>query len=942
MKHNFIKSSAYAVFLICTLALATWLPILIVDASDPVQLERVRSSRSGQASVEAKVARNDYYFWMLRDPEIDMVPPGIRLMEMEHATLSAVYKTSADPQIDWVPRGPVNIGGRTRALAVDMRNASIILAGSVSGGLWKSTDGGNSWSLRNTPEQNLSITWLVQDPRVGHQDTWYYSGGEYIGNSATDRGGRAFLYGSGLYKSTDNGDSWQVIPSTVIRNPTIFDSPFDYVSRLAVSPITGTIFMASNALGIYRSTDGGATFLEGTNITSGIVLGNVNEHSYSDVIVLPNGIVVASLSADRDADTEPIAGIYRSVLDGAPGTWENITPSGFPAKHRRSVMAYSESEPNLVYIITQEMLDETNFRMNLFRFNVITGESNNLTALVPNFGGSAGNFNPQNGYNLTIAVKPDDPNFVMLGGTNLYRSIDRFATTLNNAELNWIGGYNITNNFSRYPAHHPDQHVMFFDPENPNRMWSGHDGGVSVTEDITAPKVTWVDRNRGYSTTQFYTVTIPDVAGDDRVLGGTQDNGSLNFRGTGDAVDVTSGDGGYAFLGDNFVYASTQNGNTYRLRYATDGTIMRNSRTSIQPENASGQLFIHPFELDPIDQDVMYYPERNNLWRNTKISTAVGDAGGFDGTQDGWTRLSLGIPSSLTITTLEVSRNPEHILYLGASQRSSSGTAMIPMVYRMDNSRSATEVIPIPLPSTGADAVTTGSYIHDIAINPGNADEILVVVSNYNVNSMFHSIDGGQSYRVVDGNLGNIGTLLGPSIRSAQLLPIQDGTFAIVGTSTGAYSTALLDGANTLWAREGFNEIGTIVVERLDSRISDGLVAAGTHGRGIFTGTLRLPIVQPAVPEIFALHPNYPNPFNPETTIAFDIPKTSMVTLRVYDILGREVRTLLNNQELRARTHRIRFNAERLASGTYLYRLDVREIESGAQVRKTGKMMLIR
>lgn len=929
----------YVLFVIGMLGMAIALPSLFPFGDDAFSLLRVRSSGSAKASMEAKIAKDDHYFWMLRDPKTNTIPSGVRQGELEHARITSVMKTSADPQIDWQARGPMNIGGRTRALALDIRNSNIVLAGSVSGGLWKSIDGGNTWSLRNRPEQNLSITWLVQDPRPGFQDTWYYAGGEYIGGSARDRGGRAFTYGSGIYKSTDNGDTWNAIPSTVIRNPVVFDSPFDYVSKLAISPVTGTLFMASNVIGIYRSTDGGSNFLSSAdNITNDIVLGNVNEHTYNDVIVLPNGTVVASISGDRTPDTAPVAGIYKSTSDGQKGSWENITPNGFPSSHHRTVLAYSLSEPNLVYALSHEVLDASNYRMTLFRFNIVTGASENLTGMIPNLGAPAGNFNPQGGYNMVLAVKPDDPNVVILGGTNLYRSVDRFKTYPGSAELNWIGGYNSANNFGRYLNHHPDQHVVFFDPFNPNRMWSGHDGGVSVTEDIRLDRIAWVDKNRGYVTTQFYTVSIADIAGDQRIIGGTQDNGSLYFVGTGDARDVTSGDGSYAFLGENYAYGATQSGNTYRLEYDIDGNIRRNVRISIQPKGTSGLLFIHPFAVDPIDQDVMYYPERNALWRNTKISTALGDSRGFEGSSDGWTRIELGIPTNLTITTLKVSQNPEHVLYIGASQRSNSGTALIPQVYRMDNSRSAASVKAIPLPST----VTAGSYIHDIAVNPSDADEILVVISNYNVNRMFHSKDGGQSYQIVDGNLGNVGSIPGPSVRSAQLLPIKDGTFAIVATSTGVYSTDKLNGSNTVWAREGFNELGTVVAERITARMSDGKVAVGTHGRGIFSGILKIPVVQQKIPEIFASFPNYPNPFNSETIVAFDLPKASIVRLQVFDILGRPIQTLLNDQELRARSHRIRFNGGSLPSGTYLYRLNVRELEGGQVNTVTGKMTLLR
>ena len=195
---------------------------------------------------------------------------------------------------------------------------------------------------------------------------------------------------------------------------------------------------------------------------------------------------------------------------------------------------------------------------------------------------------------------------------------------------------------------------------------------------------------------------------------------------------------------------------------------------------------------------------------------------------------------------------------------------------------------------------------------------------------------------MVDGNLGNVGSLPGPSVRSAQLLPIKDGTFAVVATSTGIYSTDRLDGSQTVWAREGLTEIGTVVVERLDSRMSDGTVAAGTHGRGLFSGKLKLPVVQPVLPEVFALFPNYPNPFNPETVIHFDLPRTAVVNIQVYDVLGRPVARVMTNQELRPRTYRVRFNAGNLASGTYLYRLTVTDKENGSQLTRIGKMTLLR
>ena len=101
---------------------------------------------------------------------------------------------------------------------------------------------------------------------------------------------------------------------------------------------------------------------------------------------------------------------------------------------------------------------------------------------IPAFGGSVGNFDSQGSYDLVIKIKPDDPNFVLIGGTNLYRSTDGFSTS---TSTKWIGGYSPANNVSQYPYHHPDQHAISFLPGSNIVTYSGHDGGISKTTDIT-------------------------------------------------------------------------------------------------------------------------------------------------------------------------------------------------------------------------------------------------------------------------------------------------------------------------------------------------------------------------------------------------------------------------------------------------------------------------
>jgi hypothetical protein len=76
------------------------------------------------------------------------------------------------------------------------------------------------------------------------------------------------------------------------------------------------------------------------------------------------------------------------------------------------------------------------------------------------------------------------------------------------------------------------------------------------------------------------------------------------------------------------------------------------------------------------------------------------------------------------------------------------------------------------------------------------------------------------------------------------------------------------------------------------------------------------------LPETFLLNQNYPNPFNPSTKISYSIPQSSFVTLKVYDILGKEIAALVN-EEKQAGSYEINFDTKNLSSGIYFYRIQV-------------------
>ena len=769
--------------------------------------------------MESKRGRAEYFHRMLRDPATNAIPPGIRRRELAFArslpTAPATRPISAlnGDAFIWQEVGPTDVGGRTRALALDRTNSNTVLAGGVSGGIWKSIDGGQTWTLKTAMNIPLSVTWIAQDPRSGQNETWYYTTGEFGGNSTTDQGNTATFFGAGIYKSTDNGETWLFLSSTQDNDALTFSNQFDFLSKILVDPTNGNLYVTTNGFGILRSTNGGLGFSR--------ILGDAAEQVWSDIAVSSNGTLLATLGENVFSGPTTAPGLYRSTDSG--DSWTLLAPGGFPVTHDRSVIAMAPSNADVAYVMTFDNTKTSGREgVHLFKVTSIANATfSNRTTNIPDFGDPVGMMDTQSSYNMVVSVKPDDEDFVVIGGTNLFRSTDGFATTNANAAQTWVGGYDTANDISQYANQHPDQHVAFFDTADPSVLWTGHDGGISKSVDVTAVPMAWESMNNGYNVTQYYHVSIPDAAGNTNIVGGTQDNGSPAFDWTAPnagSQDITTGDGAFSYIGSQKVYASSQQGAV--SRYDLNGSF----ETELAPTGATGQLFIHPFAVDPSDEDVMYYPVAEVVWRNTTISTA--DNG------NGWSALpSIAGPAGTNISALSVSRsNPQHRLYFAASGDDG------PIIYRLDSANTATTgTTDISIPGLSTDSQNNGLYVHGIAVNPADGNEILIVISNYNIIGLYHSTDGGANYTAVEGNLE--GSSDGPSLRSAAILTIASTTQYLVATSIGLFSTASLNGSSTTWTQEASDMTGNVVVAALAARSSDNTVAAATHGRGIFIGT---------------------------------------------------------------------------------------------------------
>ncbi|MFQ3597810.1 MAG: T9SS type A sorting domain-containing protein [Chloroherpetonaceae bacterium] len=909
-----------ALFLVSAALLITkfYSPTTALTGTAPI---RPLSPKSLFGTTENPQARTDYEVRKLINPVTKQIPRDIRRLELEYAETLPVVDESSLESFTWTHRGPWNVGGRTRALALDIADATeqTILAGGVSGGMWRSTNGGTSWTRTTDASQLQSVTCVAQDTRSGKTNIWYYGTGEFIGNSTS--GGNATFKGDGIFKSTNGGLSWTPLASTVSGTPQTFDIVTDFIYNIAIDPSNAAqdeVYAACYGA-VLRSTDGGNTWNTALN-----GLGSPNQATSTDVAVTSTGVVYATVSSNSSSTR----GIFRST-DGI--TWTNITPANFPNSYRRIVIGIAPSSENIVYFLAEtpgggKFNSVDNEWGSLWRYDASTNSWVNRSANLPEFGAPVGNFNSQGSYNLVIKVKPDNANFVVIGGTNLFRSTDGFATMSNTT---WIGGYSTANDVSLYANHHPDQHALVFyrNAARSNWLLSGHDGGVSRTTGINNTTVSWTDLNNGYLTTQFYTVAIRNASGDLNIVGGKQDNGTyrgVSSTSTAAWQNVFSGDGAFCAISStgNPYYISAQNGLVYRLFLNADGSYNLSNWTRVDPQGGSGYLFINPFALDPNNSNLMYLAGGTTLWRNSNL-TGIPSLSQNPATS-GWTNFNINAGS--TITAVSVSTTPANRVYFGTADGG---------VFRADNANTAS---PSFFDITGA-SMPSG-YVSCIAVDPTNSNNAMVVFSNYEVISLYYTTNGGSTWTAVAGNLeqNSNGTGNGPSCRWAAIRNVSGGKVFLVGTSTGLYVTSTLNGMSTVWQRQAPNTIGRGIVNAIATRESDGLVVVATHGNGVYSGTVNSLVSAPSdapKPSAFNLAQNYPNPFNPSTTIEYQLPSASFVKLDVFDALGRKVSTLVNERK-GAGTHQVNFNAAGLASGTYFYKLQV-----GDRV-ETRKMLLVK
>ncbi len=461
---NLFRISSY----LFVLMLLTGTGCLLKKNNDNLPEQKTKGNRMDDIA-----ARELYEFNMTKNPATGKIPDGIRERELAQAKAVLEQNSLTTPSVLNVYsfQGPNNLGGRTRALAYDIRfdgGANMVLmAGGVSGGLFKSTDDGATWVRKSLLGDLFNVTTLAQDTRVGFRDTWYYGGGEFTGNSTSASG--ASYRGKGVFKSTDNGETWVHLPASNTGTLESFDHRADYIQKIVVDPTTGNVYMAV-VDAIYRSTDGGTSW--SIVLTSGS--SGFSTAMPTDIVVTSTGRFYAAFAGGSNTLPASMPGVWSSTT-GASGSWTKIagagsgtSPAGWNASgaYGRVVLAYAPSLDSRLYALYWNgaffTCGSPTPEAELFRWDDGASTWTELSANLPDEAGCLEGNDPfavQGGYDLVIAVKPDDPDAVYIGGTNIYRSTTGFTTT---AATTRIGGYAGTGSYSLYISSHPDIHTIAF------------------------------------------------------------------------------------------------------------------------------------------------------------------------------------------------------------------------------------------------------------------------------------------------------------------------------------------------------------------------------------------------------------------------------------------------------------------------------------------------
>ncbi len=715
---------------------------------------------------------------------------------------------------NWTEYGPNAVGGRIRSIAVDPNNNNHIFVGSVGGGIWETTNGGTTWNNKSDFLESLSFTQILYDPN--NSNTIYASTGEGYqilgtGGNTGQQGTGGALSGVGVYKSTNGGSTWSLLPTPANQN-------FFFVNDIALDPNNANWIYAvttdvdnntnspnnsTNPGDIFLSKDGGMTWNNvGATLSAGL---DVKIHPTNSNIV----IVGCGAHMYRSSNATATNPTFTEITGGT-----NQIPGG-----GRIELSWAQSFTSRVYASVNRNGGEV-WRSN--DSGVTWTERTANTTPSTDCNNSAYNLLAAGWFANTIWVDPTNSSRLIVGSVDLFRSTDGG----NNFTMisSWCDDINGNSNGGNNSIH-ADHHVIvpynnYNGTSSTSGVYFGNDGGIYSASNVwtVSQNSGWTSRVGNIGITQFYGGSIG--SGGSTVIGGAQDNSFSFSTNSGSTwTQPFTGDGAYAevdFTNDQIIYANLNNQRIFKttdgglnwnwIAWFRDNTCTSNTGCTSSSQGYfgvnDGARLISLFVMDPNNANTLVVGA-NRLWRNNQA-----------GDEDDWTVIkpSIGAP---TVTAIEVDFGSSSRIWTGYSNGRLERTTNTGGSWSGD-------ISPSGLPPN--------PFVTDICVNPNNSNEVIVSYGGYNTNNLFYTSNGNS----VNPTWSNINVGMNIQINTIEWHP-SNSNWVYVGTDFGLLAS---EDKGQNWSitplydsNEGpvNTEISDIFWQPNSTRL-----CAATHGRGIW------------------------------------------------------------------------------------------------------------